>query len=166
MESREGAETEDIVGGDALCPPELFGIVAPGIFRSNVPLAVNFSYFRLLQLRSVLLLSAEFPTRLVTTFLEENGIELRHLGQKSLKSEASWKPMSDEMVKEGLEYLLNVDNHPIVVCDTSGRAYYSLPVVNCFVRTEHVGSLRNSFGWDSHWMSPSAAELESQLDCQ
>lgn len=133
MVSGDGSEQDDIFGGEAICPPEHFGIVESGVYRSNVPHADNFTFIKLLKLKSVILLSAEVPTRVVSTFFEENSVVVRHLGLKTWRPEVSWKPMSEELVKEALEFVLDVRNHPIVICDTTGeddccRTTCTLPV--------------------------------------
>jgi len=60
----------------ALVPPDAYGIVEPGVYRSNVLQPSNFAFIATLQLRKVLILSPEMPTRAVAAFLEENRIEL------------------------------------------------------------------------------------------
>lgn len=37
------------------------------------------------------------------------------MGWKVWKPDATWKPVSEELIKEALEYVLNVNNHPIMV---------------------------------------------------
>ena len=44
-------------------PPDVFGIVEKGIYRSNAFEAVNYSFIRSLSLKSVVILSPEAPTR-------------------------------------------------------------------------------------------------------
>eukprot|EP00871_Galdieria_phlegrea_P005399 jgi/Galph1/5860/GphlegSOOS_G4453.1 len=105
-----------------LCPPEMFGIVESGIYRSNLFFPISFLFIKLLNLKTVLLLSAEVPTKVVSNFLEENAINLVHLGSRGLVTEISWKPMSEELVKDGLEWVLDRNTHPILICDTSGNS--------------------------------------------
>uniref|UniRef100_A0A7S3EJ11 Tyrosine-protein phosphatase domain-containing protein n=1 Tax=Rhodosorus marinus TaxID=101924 RepID=A0A7S3EJ11_9RHOD len=147
----EESEPDDVFGGEALCPPERFGIVEPGVCRSNVPLAENFTFVRMLQLKSVLLLSPEIPTRVVSTFFEENKVMVRHLGLKSWRADVSWKPMSEEMVKEGLEFVLDVRNHPLMICDTTGIHLVGT-LIGCLRRLQdwNLNSIVNeyrSFAW-------------------
>jgi hypothetical protein len=64
-----------------LHPPEVFGIVEPGIYRSNALAPVHFPFLQPLNLRTALLLSPEAPTRAVTSFLEDQlGVRFVHLG--------------------------------------------------------------------------------------
>ncbi|GJD09489.1 Probable tyrosine-protein phosphatase [Galdieria sulphuraria] len=119
-----------------LCPPEMFGIVETGIYRSNLFFPISFPFIKLLNLKTVLLLSAEVPTKVVCNFLEENDITLVHLGSRSLTTETSWKPMSEELVKDGLEWVLDRKSHPLLVCDTSGIHQVGI-LVGCLRRLQN-----------------------------
>ena len=46
-----------------------------------------------------------------------------------------WKPVSEELIKEGLELILNTDTHPILIVDTSAEA------------SVLIGCLRKLQGW-------------------
>lgn len=59
-----------------LCPPEVFGIVEQGVYRSNALRPVNFPFIELLRLKTVVYLSPDMPLRSVTSFLKEHGIRL------------------------------------------------------------------------------------------
>lgn len=119
-----------------LCPPEMFGIVEPGVYRSNLFFPISFPFIKLLDLKTVLLLSAEVPTKVVCNFLEENNITLVHLGSRSLTIETSWKPLSEELVKDGLEWILDRKSHPLLVCDTSGIHQVGI-LVGCLRRLQN-----------------------------
>lgn len=70
-----------------LCPPEQFGIVEPGIYRSNTLYPLNFPFITQLNLKTVVQLSPESPPSYVVnlfilnyrstikTFFAENKIE-------------------------------------------------------------------------------------------
>ena len=62
-----------------LTPPDAFGCVEPGIYRSNMLQLANFVFIKTLGLKRVLILSPEKPARPVLTFLEENQIDLVRL---------------------------------------------------------------------------------------
>lgn len=55
-----------------------------------------------------------------TKFFEENKIRFLHLGLKAWKQDATWSPVTDELIKEALELILNPDTHPVLVECTSG----------------------------------------------
>jgi protein tyrosine/serine phosphatase len=121
-----------------LSPPDSFGIVESGVFRSNLPHPLSFPFLKQLNLKTVLLLSQESPTRVVTQFFEDNHVELLHLGMRIFKpTEASWKPCPEELVKEALEIILYRPAHPLLICGASG--VHAVGVV--------VGCLRKLLGW-------------------
>lgn len=108
---------------EMLFPTEQFGIVEAGVYRSSTPFPSHFPFFITLQLRRVIFLSPEAPTRLVTTFFTSHGVEIVHLGiglPGWATAGGSWKPMSEEVVKDALEMVLDASVHPVCVCDTSG----------------------------------------------
>eukprot|EP01134_Creolimax_fragrantissima_P000126 CFRG0126T1 len=116
-------------------PSDAFGIVEKGVYRSNIPYPSNFSFIRKLKLKTVLVLSPERPVRAVTEFFDENGIDVIHLGKMTWSS-ASWKPMSDDMLKEGLQYVLDVKRQPIMVTCTFG-IYQTGTLVGCLRRLQN-----------------------------
>ena len=59
--------TSDMPG--TLAPPVAFGIVAPCVYRSDLPTEVNFEFLRELGLRSAVYLSPDIPTRSIRQFL-------------------------------------------------------------------------------------------------
>ncbi|CAG8435392.1 10752_t:CDS:2 [Funneliformis mosseae] len=106
-----------------LTPPEQFGIIEKGVYRSDMLHPSQFSFIKALHLKTVLVLSPEVPTRAVTNFLEDNNIKLVHLGLrvwKFWKPNLGWRPVSEELIKDGLEMALDVENYPILVMCTSG----------------------------------------------
>ncbi|KAJ3398828.1 hypothetical protein HDV05_002295, partial [Chytridiales sp. JEL 0842] len=122
-----------------LLPPEVFGIVEPTLYRSSTPDPTHYTYLRTLHLRTILLLSPEAPPRALLSFLEDSGIKIHHLGLNSWRGhQQGWKPVSEEMVKEGLQFVLNRENHPTMVMCTSG-----LHETGTF-----IGCLRKLQGWD------------------
>eukprot|EP01135_Chromosphaera_perkinsii_P011411 Nk52_evm56s2391 gene=Nk52_evmTU56s2391 len=61
-----------------------------------------------------------------------------HLGYKAWKPDAGWKPVSEELIKEALELVLDVSSHPVMVSCTSG-----IHQTGTF-----VGCLRKLQGWN------------------
>lgn len=55
-----------------LVPPENFGIVEPGIYRSTKLESENFPFLQTLDLKSIIILDTEKPPRALRTFLENN----------------------------------------------------------------------------------------------
>lgn len=63
-----------------LVPPNNFGLVENGIYRCTKLESDNFQFLQTLNLRSLILLDAEKPPRLLFSFLQDNNIELFNLG--------------------------------------------------------------------------------------
>ena len=68
-------------------------------------------------------------------FFEENGIRFLHLGLKAWKRDATWNPVTDELVKEALELVLSADTHPVLVECTSG-IHQTGTLVGCLRRLQ------------------------------
>ncbi|KAF9207976.1 hypothetical protein BGZ49_010087 [Haplosporangium sp. Z 27] len=147
-----------------LTPPEQFGIVEPGLYRSDTLHPSHFPFIRSLNLKTAILLTPELPSRAMSNFFEENQIRLIDLALGSWKNNSNlsnssnansssntdgqnaqglnesgnsvalvtpsvpaapfqtswWKPLSEELIKDGLEMILDANNYPIIVMDTSG----------------------------------------------
>ncbi|TPX37768.1 hypothetical protein SeMB42_g06892 [Synchytrium endobioticum] len=106
-----------------LTPPDTFGIVEKGLLRSNIFSATSFSFIKSLSLKSCLLLSPEPCSRTLSAFLDDCGTRLVHLGAHSTSTPKSlgWRPVSEELIKDGLEFILDKANYPIIVMCTSGN---------------------------------------------
>ncbi|KNE69205.1 hypothetical protein AMAG_13597 [Allomyces macrogynus ATCC 38327] len=122
-----------------LVVPDAFAQVEPNVYRSGMPTAAHIPYLRTLHLKSVLVLSPDLPPRAVLAFLDEQKIELIHLGQPhawrstlstastlssaaaSSSPPATWRPVPEELIKEALELALDAPRtHPVLVCCTTG----------------------------------------------
>jgi hypothetical protein len=90
-----------------LKPPNLFGIVEPGIFRSNAPLEENVPFLENLHLRTIIFLSPEVLLRTVNELFMEKGIRVHNLGLESWRPEPDWTCLCDEFHKEALEMLVS-----------------------------------------------------------
>ncbi|KXN68131.1 hypothetical protein CONCODRAFT_72464 [Conidiobolus coronatus NRRL 28638] len=103
--------------------PESFGQVEDGIYRSEMIKPAHFPFIKTLNLSKVLVLSPEPPSKTVSNFFNNQNIEVCHLGQQSWfnsNSTTSWRPISEEIIKEGLQFILNSTNHPILIMCTLG----------------------------------------------
>ncbi|KAI8805763.1 tyrosine phosphatase family-domain-containing protein [Cladochytrium replicatum] len=121
-----------------LVPPDAFGIVEKGIYRSNALQPANFGYIRTLNLKSVLVLSTEVPTRQVISFFEDQKIAMTYLGHlvNAWKPILGWRPISEELIKEGLQFILNAQHHPVLVMCTSGIHETGM-LVGCLRKLQH-----------------------------
>jgi len=123
-------------GPPQLSPPALFGIIEPQLYRTNSLYPVNFPFIKMLGLKTVVQLSPEVPIKAVSNFFQENNINLIHLGLKSWNVDSSWKPLTDELVKECLEIVLNYDYYPLMITCTSG-VHQSGVLVGCLRRLQN-----------------------------
>lgn len=57
-------------------PPEAFGVIEPRVYRSAIVTEENFAYLRELDLRTLLVLSPETPSRALRAFCETAKIDL------------------------------------------------------------------------------------------
>lgn len=101
-------------------PPEQFGIVEPGIYRSDMLQQPHFTYLKQFGFKTLVMLSPELPNRVTSNFIEEGNIKLVHVGMATWKptQPSTWRPVSEELIKEGLELILDVDTHPILIMCT------------------------------------------------
>lgn len=117
-------------------PPQNFAIVEPGLYRAALPSADNFSYIRSLTLKRVIILSAERPEKAVSKFFEAHNIQVSHTGLHAWTSNADWKPIGEEVVKESLEIILRRDSYPLLVCDVGGIHMVGM-VIGCLRRLQN-----------------------------
>ncbi|KAI8902826.1 protein-tyrosine phosphatase [Globomyces pollinis-pini] len=118
--------------------PEGYGIVESQVYRSAMLQHCNYSLFN--NIKTIILLSAESPTKALLQWIADSNIQLVHLGLQQLVrlSSGSWRPVSEELIKEGLEILLNVDMHPVLIMCTTG-----VQETGCL-----VGCLRKLQNWN------------------
>lgn len=129
----------------AQCTPPAFAHICPHIFRCADPTAQSgsFAFLETLGLRSVVLLSIEYPSTALEQFCAKNHAELHHFGIErrwptpnviglreayGAPSKASSLFLSsheinsfsvlESIVKDALQLLLDVRNHPVLVTDT------------------------------------------------
>jgi len=119
-----------------LCPSEAFGIVEKGIYRSNTFFPINFSFIKMLNLKAIVQLSPEVPIKAVITFMQDNHIRHIHLGLKAWKPDETWKPVTEELIKETLEIVLDINYHPVMVMCASG-IHQTGTLVGCLRRLQN-----------------------------
>jgi len=158
---------KEIDGNDPLSvpivPPSEFGIVEENVYRTNIISEQNLLFISQLypSIKNVILLSPEAPTRTLQTFLTQNSIHLNHQGLKTWKEDLDWKPVSDEMVKEALEFILCANNHPLIIMCTSG-VHETGTVVGCLRRLQHY-SLVSVIGEYRQYAGPRARYSNEQF---
>lgn len=104
-----------------------------------MPSASSFPFLRQLGLRSVIVLSADSIAGGVASFFRDNGIEIFHTGAQSGRKDnwkPTWKPLSEEVIKNSLELILRADLYPLLLCDTSGVQQVGI-VVGCLRKLQN-----------------------------
>ncbi|KAI9503152.1 hypothetical protein GGI25_001923 [Coemansia spiralis] len=117
--------------------PEAFALVEEGVYRcSGVLTREQIKFLDTLNLQTVLILSVEGPSRAFTQYIKTKPIHRIHLGMTRWQSNLGWKPVSEELIKEGLECILNKANHPLlIVCSSGVRETGTL--VGCLRKLQH-----------------------------
>lgn len=118
-----------------LSPPPNFGMVEPGLYRSALPHSLHFSHLGTLRLRSVVMLSEEGLTRTAHNFFTASGVEVYHPAANARVRPGSWKPISDEVVKDALQTMLTAARLPALVCDVDGLHRVGM-LVGCLRRLQ------------------------------
>jgi protein tyrosine/serine phosphatase len=125
---RKMQEKDDL---PTLYPPARFGLVENGVYRSAVLRPTNFQYVKQLRLKTVVRLSPEVPNKYITAFYEENGVRIIHLGLKALETRTETNTLlTEEVVKEALEIILDTSHHPLLLVCSSGCHHTGI-VVAC-----------------------------------
>ncbi|XP_009757974.1 inositol diphosphatase DSP4 [Nicotiana tabacum] len=106
-------------GEDLFIPPLNFAMVDNGIFRSGFPDLANFSFLQTLGLRSIIYLCPEPYPEANMEFLKENDIRLFQFGIKNCKE--PFVNIPEEKIREALEVLIDVRNHPVLIHCKRGK---------------------------------------------
>lgn len=122
------------MGSMLISPMVAFGLVEKGVFRSNSPGPTDFAFLRTLNLRTVVYLSPERLIKPVLKQFEENGVRFVNLGVDTWRTPVK-TTISEELVKDALEMILNVANHPIMIVCTSG-VHLTGAVIGCLRRLQ------------------------------
>ena len=85
------------------------------------PTILNFPFLERLNLRTIVFLAPEEPSQRLLDFIDDQDIALHHLGVSSLSSTNAWDPISEEIVLEAAELILNSNNYPLMIMCNLGR---------------------------------------------
>ena len=103
-----------------LCPPDVFGIVHPGVYRSNTFRSESYSFVKTLRLNTVVSFRAvdahnKKEADQLSQFLEAG--EVQQIVLRSMQGEGSAFShcAAEETVKRVLEIILDVSKHPVLV---------------------------------------------------
>lgn len=163
--ARQGESADDLhKEPDIITPPDNFSVVEPGLYRSSLPSAGNLPYVRALRLKRVIVLSPERPVRGIANFFDNHNIQLSHTGLHGWTAQQSWKPVSEEVVKESLEILLDRKNYPTLVCDVGGVHMVGM-VIGCLRKLQNwnlnsvVNEYRSFAGAKTRYVNEQFIEL-------
>jgi len=134
-----GPNAQPVIHVPTLIPPPAYSHVCPYIFRSADPSIQpeSFGFLDTLGLKSIVLLSIEYPSKQLEVYCAKNHIEIHHFGierrwpsPNNLESSSSASShlffssqeinsfsVLESIVKDALELLLDVRNHPVLVTD-------------------------------------------------
>ncbi|KAH0613090.1 uncharacterized protein H6S33_009470 [Morchella sextelata] len=120
-----------------LVPPELFSIVTDAapfpIYRCSSVSPENRPFLKTLNLKTILSLTAEKPSKPLRAISEEQNLNLVHLGLWQPRNLEASQPLSKSAVEKTLQ-LLTTDNLPALLVD-GGHGIF-------------VGVLRKLMGWN------------------
>ena len=103
-----------------------YGIIEPAVFRSAFPTPDTFAHVRMLALRTVVNLSQEALTRAAAAFLAEQNVQVADVGLQ-VWTHPACEPISHELIKEALRYVLDKAHHPLLVVSASGTLVTTVP---------------------------------------
>ncbi|XP_063932205.1 probable tyrosine-protein phosphatase DG1060 isoform X2 [Zophobas morio] len=103
-----------------LIPPLNFGLVEENLYRSGEPNNLNFPFLEKLKLKKIIYLATELPKKELLIFAEDNDISLHHLSEDPSHNTSSW-PMSEEVVLNAIQIVLQPDNYPLIIMCNLGR---------------------------------------------
>lgn len=124
-------------------PPRKFGVVMPSVYRSAFPSPDSFGHLRLLGLRTVLNLSQEALARPVAAHFVDSGVLLADVGLQ-VWTHTKCEPISLELIKEAMRFVLSRNHHPLLIVSSSG--------------TQQVGALVGCLRRLQQWVLSSAIE--------
>ncbi|KAH8926716.1 protein-tyrosine phosphatase [Atractiella rhizophila] len=117
-------------------PPENFGVVEDGIFRSGFPRHQNFAYLKSLGLRTIVSFTLEEYPAENLRFIREEGINFYQFGIAGVKEPTEQIPK--HKIDAALSLVLDRRNHPILIHCNKGK--HRTGVL--------VGCLRKLMDWD------------------
>ena len=124
-----------------LFPPAFFGNVESQVYRSAFPLEVNFGFLQTLHLRTVIFLGTTDPNQrdfqAFSSFVDDLTIRPIHLDNMLGDGlEGGSQLLSEEMVVNALQALIDPSNHPVLLTCASGK-YLTGAVVGRFRKMQN-----------------------------
>ncbi|KAI8893729.1 protein-tyrosine phosphatase [Globomyces pollinis-pini] len=140
-------------------PPMNFGLVENNLYRSGQPNELNFPFLEKLGLQTVVYLAPEEPSQRFLNFIDDHDIVFHHLGYNATAN--AWDPISEEVVLEALELMLNPINYPLMVMCNLGR-HRTGTVVGC-LRKLQTWNLTSIFEEYRRYAGPKVRILSEQF---
>ncbi|KAJ3089430.1 tyrosine-protein phosphatase required for protection against superoxide stress (By similarity) [Quaeritorhiza haematococci] len=134
-------------------------MVEDELYRSGQPNELNFPFLEKLGLRTVIFLAPEEPNARLLNFIDDQEIQLHHLGINS--SVNAWDPISEEVVLEALELILDRNRYPMMVMCNLGR-HRTGTVVGC-LRKLQKWNLTSIFEEYRRYAGPKVRVLNEQF---
>lgn len=109
-----------------LVPPENYSMVEEGIYRCCKLDAINISFLKSLELKSIVWINEEKPPRLLKQFIEEHSIKLFHMINPSILPEEDeimntknqeWMVLKPEIISKSIENILDINNQNCLIMD-------------------------------------------------
>mmetsp|Transcript_35987 Transcript_35987/g.83566 ORF Transcript_35987/g.83566 Transcript_35987/m.83566 type:complete len:215 (+) Transcript_35987:32-676(+) len=119
---------------DELDPPENFGMVFKGVYRSGYPTKKNFPFLEKLKLKSIIFMCEEEYADGNRAFLDRNGIKLLQHGVTGNKE--PFVDINEEIIYRALQRILDVRNHPLLIHCNKGK-HRTGCVVGCLRAQNH-----------------------------
>ncbi|KAK4056647.1 tyrosine-protein phosphatase required for protection against superoxide stress (By similarity) [Microbotryomycetes sp. JL221] len=101
-----------------LIPPLNFGMIEDGLYRSSQPLELNFPFVEKLKLKTMVWLAPEDPSHRFLNFVDDQQIKLHHL---RVDNAVNYDPITEEVVLQALDIIINKDNAPLMIMCNLGR---------------------------------------------
>lgn len=111
-----------------LVPPENFSMVEDNIYRCSKLDAINISFLKSINLKSIIWINEEKPPRILGQFIEEQEINLFHMTNSGNLLEEDeitnvkyqeWMILKPSIISKAIERILDINNHNCLVMDTS-----------------------------------------------
>ncbi|KAJ1969298.1 tyrosine-protein phosphatase required for protection against superoxide stress (By similarity) [Dimargaris xerosporica] len=109
-------------------PPINFGYVEETLYRSGQPNELNYPFLERLGLKHIIWLAPEEPSQSFLNFTDDQEIEVHHLGVFDAAN--AWEPVTEDIVLQALELILEPANHPMAIMCNLGR-HRTGTVVGC-----------------------------------
>ncbi|KAJ3104669.1 tyrosine-protein phosphatase required for protection against superoxide stress (By similarity) [Phlyctochytrium bullatum] len=140
-------------------PPMNFGMVEEDLYRSGQPHELNFPFIEKLGIRTVIYLAPEEPNQRFVDFLDDQEVSLKHLGANA--SANAWDPISEDVVLEALDCILDPTNYPIMIMCNLGR-HRTGTVVGCLRKLQRW-NLTSIFEEYRRYAGPKVRVLNEQF---